>query len=62
MNGLIVNDERCSWYDRVGDFVMDVWESRKEILYSGLTSIVRWTNPTPECEANGTSAVAVESE
>ena len=55
MKGLLVNDECSSWYSRVGDFLMSVWNKRKELLYgSGLAHIVKRTNPTPECEANGT--------
>ena len=26
------NDECSSWYNRVGDFLMSVWDRRKEIL------------------------------
>ena len=30
--GLLINDECSSWYNRVGDFLMSVWDRRKEIL------------------------------
>ena len=51
MKGLLVNDERSLWYSRIGEFLMSVWDRRKEILY-GNGSNGR-TNSTPECEANG---------
>ena len=53
---LLVNDECSSWYSRIEEFLMLVWNRRKEILYgSGLAQVVRQANcnPTPECEANG---------
>ena len=31
--GMLVNNECSSWYNRVGDFLMSVWDRRKEILY-----------------------------
>ena len=52
---LIVNDERSSWYSRIGDFFMFVWDQRKGILYGGESAcVVGQTNRTSECEANGT--------
>ena len=34
---------------------MSVWDRRKEILYgNGLVGEVNRSNPTPECEVNGT--------
>ena len=29
---MLVNDECSSWYNKVGDFLMSVWDRRKEIL------------------------------
>ena len=53
--GMLINDECSSWYNRVGDFLMSVWDRRKEILYgNGLVGEVNRNNPTPECEVNGT--------
>ena len=53
--GTLINDECSSWYNRVGDFLMSVWDRRKEILYgNGLVGDVNQNNPTPECEVNGT--------
>ena len=53
--GTLINDECSSWYNRVGDFLMSVWDRRKEILYgNGLVGNVSQNNPTPECEVNGT--------
>ena len=44
-----------SWYNRVGDFLLPVWDKKKEILYgNGSTDYVSQTNPTPECEVNDT--------
>ena len=53
--GMLVDDECNSWYNKVGNFLMSVWDRRKEILY-GIGSIgeVSQNNPTPECVANGT--------
>ena len=31
--GMIVNNDCSSWYNGVSDFLMSVWERRKEILY-----------------------------
>ena len=31
---MLINDKCSSWYNTVGDFLMSVWYSRKEILYS----------------------------
>ena len=51
---MLVNEECSSWYNRVGDFLMSVWNKRKEILYgNGPACGASQTNPTPECEANG---------
>ena len=52
---MLINDECSSWYNKVGDFLMSVWDRRKEILYgNGLVVEVGQNNPTPECEVNGT--------
>ena len=54
--GMVVNDACSSWYNRVGDFLMLIWERRKEILYGdGLAGDVSQNNPTPECKANGSN-------
>ena len=53
--GMLVNDECSSWYNKVGDFLMSVWDRRKEILYgNGSIGEVSQNNPTPECVVNGT--------
>ena len=31
--GMLINDDCSSWYNRVGDFLMSVGDRRKEILY-----------------------------
>ena len=53
--GMLINDECSSWYNRVGDFLMSVWDRRKEILYgNGSVVEANQNNPTPECEVNRT--------
>ena len=53
--GMLVNDECSSWYDKVGDFLMSVWSRRKEILFgNGSIGDVGQNNPTPACEVNDT--------
>ena len=53
--GMLLNDECNSWYNKVGDFSMSVWDRRKEILYAnGSLGEVSQNNPTPKCEVNGT--------
>ena len=53
--GMLVNDECSSWYNKVGDFLMSVWDRRKEILYgNGSIGEVSQNNPTPGCVVNGT--------
>ena len=54
--GMLVNDECRSWYNKVGDFLMSVWDRRKESLYGNGSSTgkVSQYNPTPECVVNGT--------
>ena len=53
--GMMINDECSSWYNRVGNFLISVWDKRKDILY-GNGSVVEFNqnNPTAECEVNGT--------
>ena len=51
--GMMINDERSPWYSRVGDFLMSVWDRRKEITNGdGLVGELNRNNSTPEC--NGT--------
>ena len=54
--GILVNDECSSWYNKVGNFLLSVWDRRKELLYgNGSSCGMGRTNPThSECEANGT--------
>ena len=53
--GILINDECSSWYNRVGDFLVSVWDRRKEILYgNGSVGEVSRISPAPECEVNGT--------
>ena len=32
--GLLVNDECGSWYGRIGEFLMSMWGTKKQILYA----------------------------
>ena len=51
----LVKDKCSSWYKRVGDFLVSVWDRRKEILYSNKsTYMAHQNNPTPECMVNDT--------
>ena len=53
--GMLINDECSCWYNRVGDFLLSVWDRRKEILYgNGRVYRVSQDNSTQECEVNGT--------
>ena len=63
--GMIVNNDCSLWYNRVGVFLMSVWERRKEISYGeGSVYKVSQNNPTIKCEANimAIIAMAVECE
>ena len=53
--GMLVNNECSSWYNKVGDLIILVWDWKKEILYSsGSIGEVDQHNLTPECDVNGT--------
>ena len=53
--GMLVNDERSSWYHRVDNFHRISRDRRKEILYrSGPARTARQNNPTPESMVDGT--------
>ena len=53
--GMLINNECSYWYNRVGDFLLSVWNRRKEILYgNGQVYEISQTNPTRECDVNGT--------
>ena len=56
-----MNDECSSWYSRIGDFLMSVWNRRKEILYgSGSVGEVRQSTPVHSARSMALSAVTVE--
>ena len=53
--GMLINDKCSSWYNKVGDFLMLVWNMRKGILSgncNGQAGGVSQNNFTPECEVN----------
>ena len=53
--GMLVNDECSSWYNRVGDYTVSVCSRRKESLYvNGSACMTRQNNPTPENMVNDT--------
>ena len=54
--GMLVNNECSSWYDRVGDFLVSIWDRRKQVLYTDRSACMAGkNNPTPpECVVNGT--------
>ena len=44
--GMLINNECSSLYNKVGEFLMSVWDRRKEILYgNGLEIKVNQNNP-----------------
>ena len=52
---MLVNDECASRYNGVGDYLVSVWDRRKEILYGdGSVCEVGQANPSPEREVDGT--------
>ena len=53
--GILINDECSSWYNRVGDFLILIWNSRKQLLHTDVSAcMTRQINPTPpECVVNG---------
>ena len=53
---LLVNNECSSWYNRVGDFLVSIWEIRKQLLYTNESAcMARQNNATPlKCMLNGT--------
>ena len=53
---MLINDECSSWYSGVGDFLVSVWDRRKEILYGNawISRLGQTINPTTECEVNDT--------
>ena len=61
--GMLVNDERSSWFIKVGDFLMSVWDRREEILYGvGSVCEVRQSIPLQSARSMALSAMAVENE
>ena len=61
--GMLINDECSSWYNRVGDFLMSVWDRRKEILYgNGSAGDVIQTTPLLSARSMAQSAMTVECE
>ena len=53
---MLVNNDCSSWYKRVDDIYVSVWDRRKQLLYTdGSACITQQNNPTPpECGVNGT--------
>ena len=55
---MLVNIECSSrfWYNGVGDFLVSIWDSRKQLLYTDRSAcMTRQITPTPlECVVNGT--------
>ena len=42
-------------YDGVGNFLVSIWDRRKQLLYANGSACMAWQNdPTPECVVNGT--------
>ena len=53
--GMLVNDECSSWYNKVGGFLLSVWYRRKEILdgNGSIGEVISQNNPTPGRVVNG---------
>ena len=58
---MLVNDECSSRYNRVGDFLVSIWDRRKQLLYTdGSACMTRQINSTPpECVVYGTECYDV---
>ena len=53
--GMLVNNECSSWCNTVSDFLVSVWDGRKQLFcIDGAVCMPRQNNPTPECVVNGT--------
>ena len=47
-HGMLVNNECSSWYNRVGNFLVSIWDTRKQLLYTDrLACMTQQNNPTP---------------
>ena len=53
---MLVNDKCNSWCNRVNDFLVSIWDRRKQLLYTDGSACKAWqVNPTPlECMVNDT--------
>ena len=61
--GMLVNDECSSWYNKVKDFLMSVWNRRKEILYgNGSIDEVGQTTPLQSAWLMAVGAMTVDCE
>ena len=58
---MLVKDECSPWYNRVGDFLVSIWDRRKQLLYTdGSAYMIRQIKLTPpECMVNGTECYTV---
>ena len=60
---MLINDQCSSWYNKVGDFLMSVWNRRKEILYgNGSTDEVGQTTPLQSAWSMALGAMTVDCE
>ena len=51
---MLVKDECSSWYNRVGDFLVSVWDRRKQLLYvNDSPCMAQQNNPTPDYVIKG---------
>ena len=59
--GMLVNHECSSWYSRVGDFFMSVWDKRKQIVYgNGSIGKVRQSMPLHSVRSMALGVMMVE--
>ena len=52
--GMLVNDERSSWCDSIGDFNVSLELEERNFIWQWISSRVSRNNTTPECKVNET--------
>ena len=61
--GMLVNKNASSWYSRVGEVLVSVWDRRKNnYTATGSAHTARQNNTIPECVVNVTECLMVECE
>ena len=62
--GMLINDECSSWHNRVGNFLVSIWDRRKQLLYTDRSAcMTQQINPTLQsARSMALSAMMVECE